>query len=97
MGLRLRSCRAEQDFATAKLTFVWCWQHQYFRTLIVLTLLQKEEEDARKLYDEFVESFGDEPEQKASNRSFTRGGVIQPGSSASSVGTFSLRYLSAHL
>ena len=51
---------------------------------------QKEEEDARKLYDEFVESFGDEPEQKASKRSFTRGGVIQPGTSASSAGTFSL-------
>lgn len=49
-------------------------------------LAQKEEEDARKLYDEFVESFGDEPEQKASQRSFTRGGVIQPGSSASSAG-----------
>ena len=48
--------------------------------------MQKEEEDARKLYDEFVESFGDEPEQKASKKSFTRGGVIQPGSSASSAG-----------
>lgn len=48
--------------------------------------LQKEEEAASKLYAEFVESFGDEPEQKASQRSFTRGGIIQPGSSASGAG-----------
>ena len=47
---------------------------------------QREEEDAKKLYDEFVTSFGDEPEQKGSQRSFKRGGVIQPGSSASSTG-----------
>ena len=48
---------------------------------------QREEEDAKKLYDEFVTSFGDEPEQKGSQRSFKRGGVIQPGSSASGAGS----------
>lgn len=48
--------------------------------------MQQEEDAARKLYSEFVESFGDEPEQKAPQRSFTRGGTIQPGSSGSSAG-----------
>ena len=60
-----------------------------FSTLILspsCLAVQREEEDAKKLYDEFVTSFGDEPEQKGSQGSFKRGGVIQPGSSASSAG-----------
>ena len=72
-------------------TFMYYCMHVSLHISAWSALSQKEEEDARKLYDEFVESFGDEPEQKATNRSFTRGGVIQPGSSASSAGKFSLQ------
>ena len=53
---------------------------------ILVKCVQQEEDAAKKLYSEFVESFGDEPEQKAPQRSFTRGETIQPGSSASSAG-----------
>ena len=90
MSLRLRAWRAEQahpDSHRQSIVLYGPGDVCVIARLSVVELLQKEEEDARKLYDEFVESFGDEPEQKASKRSFTHGGVIQPGSSASSAGT----------
>ncbi len=100
MSIRLRSWRAEQAIkvpsceSLLQMVAAACLSLHASTQLI---WMQKEEEDARKLYDEFVESFGDEPEQKASKKSFTRGGVIQPGSSASSAGTLSLPESTAHI
>ncbi len=48
---------------------------------------QKEEAEAAKLYEEFVESFGDaKPEESSGPKAFLRGGTIQPGSSAAQAG-----------
>ncbi len=45
---------------------------------------QRADAEAAKLYEEFVESFGDagQAEGKTEPRAFVRGGTIQPGSSA---------------
>ena len=42
---------------------------------------QREEEEAAKLYEDFVESFGDKDEE--SGKSFVQGDTIQPGSAPS--------------
>ena len=48
---------------------------------------QKEEAEAAKLYEEFVESFGEaKPEENSGPKAFLRGGTIQPGSSAAQAG-----------
>ena len=47
--------------------------------------MQRADAEAAKLYEEFVESFGDgggDGEGGAAPRAFVRGGTIQPGSSA---------------
>ena len=43
--------------------------------------VQRAEEEAAKLYEDFVESFGEKEEDAAASKSFVRGGTIQPGSS----------------
>lgn len=48
----------------------------------MLIQMQREEEEAAKLYEDFVESFGDKDEE--SGKSFVRGETIQPGSQQSS-------------
>lgn len=41
--------------------------------------LQKEEEEAAKVYEEFVESFAGTDEERSSVKTFVRGGTVQPG------------------
>lgn len=50
----------------------------------VLCAPQRADAEAAKVYEEFVQSFGDanESESKSAPRAFVRGGTIQPGSSA---------------
>ena len=47
--------------------------------------VQRAEEEAAKLYEDFVESFGEKEEDAAASKSFVRGGTIQPSSSAAAV------------
>lgn len=50
----------------------------------VLCAPQRADAEAAKVYEEFVQSFGDanESESKSAPRAFVRGGTIQPGTSA---------------
>ncbi len=48
-------------------------------------ILQREEEEAAKLYEDFVESFGDKDEE--TGKSFVQGETIQPGSSQTAGGS----------
>lgn len=50
--------------------------------------MQREEEEAAKIYESFVESFGEKPEDiGTAPKSFVRGGTIQPGSAAKDGGS----------
>ena len=49
---------------------------------VISPALQREQEEAAKLYEDFVESFGDKEED--GSKSFVKGEVIQPGTSHSS-------------
>lgn len=51
-----------------------------------MALLQKEAADAAKLYEDFVESFAEDPAEKGP-KAFVRGEVIQPGQRPSDLGT----------
>jgi hypothetical protein len=50
---------------------------------------QKEEEEAAKAYEDFVEAFtADEPRRERGGGGFVRGGVVQPGSNPSAGARF---------
>ena len=53
--------------------------------MINASLLQKEALEAAKLYEDFVESFAEDPAEKGP-KAFVRGEVIQPGQRPSDSG-----------
>jgi len=53
--------------------------------------VQRADEEAAKLYEEFAASFSSEPD-KPDGRSFVRGGTIQPGSRPSAGATHGLLF-----
>ena len=57
-----------------------------------LLTLQKADAEAAKLYEDFVESFAEDPADKGP-KAFVRGEVIQPGQRPSDSG-YSLSYMS---
>ena len=64
--------------------------HRLHRQTFAFLLVQKEEEAAAKLYEDFVESFGggeDKPAANQSTSSFLPGGAIMPGQAAPLRGT----------
>lgn len=55
---------------------------------------QRENEEAAKLYEEFVESFGaSEHQADKGPKAFVRGGTIQPGSAPSAAGKALIKVL----
>ena len=52
-----------------------------------MALLQKEAAEAAKLYEDFVESFAEDPAEKGP-KAFVRGEVIQPGQRSSESGRY---------
>ena len=48
--------------------------------------LQKADEEAAAVYNDFVESFAEGPQDRPGSRAFVRGEVIQPGQAASAAG-----------
>ena len=48
--------------------------------------MQKADEEAAAVYNEFVESFAEGPQDRPGSRAFVRGEVIQPGKAASAAG-----------